>query len=157
MKENQVSKIIVGNAKGVGQNTKQDKKASRKNRQKLSQFEYGTIKGFLLYKCVLNGIVCQLVEESWTTQTCPACGCLNKPTGREYRCSNCKFDAHRDVVGAFNMLRKGGIEVNSKLLELKEIRGVRALSIKKKKKVSGRDTSRSSRLEPLSTNVDSVT
>jgi Putative transposase DNA-binding domain len=37
-------------------------------------------------------------------QTCPQCRHRYKPTGRRYRCPACGFVAHRDAVGAANIL-----------------------------------------------------
>lgn len=42
------------------------------------------------------------VDESYSSQTCPACGCLQK-CKRVYRCKACGLTAPRDVVGAVNI------------------------------------------------------
>jgi putative transposase len=47
----------------------------------------------------------ELQEESYTSQTCPACFKRHKPKGRDYICS-CGFIGHRDVVGATNIRSK---------------------------------------------------
>ncbi len=52
-----------------------------------------------------KGIIFSLVGEGYTSQTCPACKTLNKPKGRNYVCE-CGYKTHRDIVGAFNILRK---------------------------------------------------
>lgn len=143
-KENKVSDVIVGNCSGVGRHTKQDHKINRKNRQKLSQFEYGTLRTYLKYKCELSGIRYQEVKEYWTTQTCPACGSKNKPTGRVYRCSDCGYKEHRDTVGSFNILRLIREEVEVVLLSRKKLIGIKVLN----KKYLENSSSRSSGLEP---------
>ena len=102
---NNIGEIVCGNPKGVGKNTKKNKTNSSKNRQKLSQAEFGTLKQYLKYKAESKGIIFSLVNESYTSQTCPACSTRKKPTGRNYSCE-CGFKAHRDIVGAFNILRK---------------------------------------------------
>jgi len=49
------------------------------------------------------------VDESYTSQTCSACGDVNK-SSRRYRglyiCRKCGFVANADVNGALNILRK---------------------------------------------------
>ena len=44
-----------------------------------------------------------IVEEHYTSQACCNCGSLNKPNDREYKCSSCKIEIHRDVNGAVNI------------------------------------------------------
>ena len=56
------------------------------------------------YKLKHHGI---LVSEAYTYQTRPHCSQLNKVAGRTYRCCACGYRAHRDGVGAVNILDKG--------------------------------------------------
>ena len=58
------------------------------------------------YKAEFVGIDVKHVNESYTSQTCPACGNRYKPSGRNYRCSECGFKYHRDGVGAVNIYKK---------------------------------------------------
>ena len=51
------------------------------------------------------------VNEAYSSQTCPVCGCRNK-CRRIYRCQGCGFTAPRDVVGSANIRcigRTGGM------------------------------------------------
>ena len=150
-KENNVSEVVVGDCRTVGNSTKQNKTTNRANRQKLSQFAHGTLRFMLRYKCELNGIKFSEVEESWTTQTCPACGCLNKPKGRNYQCSSCKFVEHRDIVGSFNILRKVR-DVDIGILKEKKLVGIHPLKVSRRK-----NSSRSTGLVPLNNSLLSVT
>ena len=100
-----VSEIICGDIKNVAKNTKKDKRVRRDIRQKLSQAEFGTLKAYLSYKALLNGIVFKLVNEAYTTKTCPSCGQRHKQKGRTHKCP-CGYTAHRDIVGAWNILNK---------------------------------------------------
>ena len=52
-----------------------------------------------------RGISVRLVNESYTSQTCPHCGKRHKPANRNFECS-CGYYAHRDLVGAWNILNK---------------------------------------------------
>lgn len=47
-----------------------------------------------------------VVPESYSSQTCPVCGCRQK-CRRTYRCGSCGFQAPRDVVGAWNIRQIG--------------------------------------------------
>ncbi|WP_237701825.1 transposase [Salinibacter ruber] len=42
--------------------------------------------------------------EAYTSQTCPSCEHRHKPNGRDFNCPQCSFEAHRDVIGARNIL-----------------------------------------------------
>jgi putative transposase len=50
---------------------------------------------------------------TYTSQTCPACGQRNKAKDRTYQCS-CGYEAHRDRVGAINIMRQPGVDGNSR-------------------------------------------
>ncbi len=44
---------------------------------------------FLKHKCIERNIKLYIVNESYTSQTCYKCGCLNKPNDRSYTCKEC--------------------------------------------------------------------
>ena len=48
------------------------------------------------------------VPESFSSQTCPVCGCRNK-CRRVYKCQECGFKAPRDVVGSSNIRMIGRV------------------------------------------------
>lgn len=56
----------------------------------------------------MAGIRVTLQNEAYTSQTCPnlKCGHKHKPKGRVFKCPQCGLRAHRDVVGAANILSK---------------------------------------------------
>lgn len=99
-KEKGISLVYCGDVTGidVGSN-----KGTNVN-QKLSQWEYGLIMELLDYKLRLEGIRFIKINESYSSQICPSCGFKNKPTNRNYCCSNCEEEYHRDIVGAWNIL-----------------------------------------------------
>lgn len=74
--------------------------------QRMHQAPIGKFRQYLSYKAERLGWMVELVDEAWTSKTCPACGTRNTPRGREYRCEACVFRGHRDVVGQVNILRK---------------------------------------------------
>lgn len=70
--------------------------------QQVSQASNGRIIQQLNYKT--SGAI--QVDEHYSSQTCPVCGCRNK-CRRIYVCKQCAYTAPRDVVGAVNILRIG--------------------------------------------------
>jgi putative transposase len=95
-------RIIVGDVRGIEQRTRARQRANRSTRQQLSQWERGTHETLLAHK---TGAPVIHIDESYSTQTCPACLTRNRPNGRNYRC-RCGFTCHRDVVGAINILMR---------------------------------------------------
>jgi putative transposase len=72
----------------------------------------------------MAGIAVELEDERYTTQKCPNPNCphKHKPKGRNYRCPECKLQAHRDVVGAINILSKHLLGELGKLLPPNEVK-----------------------------------
>ena len=76
---------------------------------------WSTLKTMLEYKSQQAGIVFEVVNESYTTQTCSCCGSIpaSSPKGRaglrirEWVCSNCGTAHDRDVNAAKNILAAG--------------------------------------------------
>ena len=51
------------------------------------------------------------VNPAYTSQTCPSCGHCekeNRPTQAEFKCRQCGYANNADVVGAINVLNRGG-------------------------------------------------
>jgi len=104
--EHNIEKLIVGDVTGIAQNTNNEKRLNRKNRQKVSQWEFYKQRQYLEYKCSEVGIETVLEPENGTSRTCPKCGNQYKPKGRNYHCPACNLKIHRDVVGAVNIRTK---------------------------------------------------
>lgn len=74
---------------------------------------WGQLKTMLEYKCHQAGVVFAEVNESWTTQTCNACGVISGPKGRAglnkrvWKCMHCSSEHDRDVNAALNIRRRG--------------------------------------------------
>jgi putative transposase len=50
------------------------------------------------------------VPPQHTSQTCPECDHIakeNRPNQAQFKCVNCGFEGHADVVGAINILARG--------------------------------------------------
>ncbi|WP_460593436.1 RNA-guided endonuclease InsQ/TnpB family protein, partial [Giesbergeria sinuosa] len=76
---------------------------------------WSSLKTMLEYKSHQAGIVFEVVNESYTTQTCSCCGAIptSSPKGRaglrirEWTCSDCGEAHDRDVNAARNILAAG--------------------------------------------------
>ncbi len=88
-------------------NYKTRHRRSRRTNQDIGALEFGRFEQYLEYKLRRYGIQLVQISEAYTSQTCPQCGHLTKMAGRTYRCRACGYRAHRDGVGAVNILNKG--------------------------------------------------
>jgi putative transposase len=66
----------------------------------------------------------KMINEAYTSQTCPACGTRRKPRDRRYHCKSCGLKAHRDAVGAINIRKKYLRESGSQETQMKKSIGV---------------------------------
>jgi putative transposase len=112
--------IAIGDVRDVADKTKEEKRLNRNNRQKISNWSHGKQREYIEYKAAAKGIKTVLVPEPYTSKTCPQCGSLNKPRGRNYTCSACGFVGHRDCVGASNILSRHQYGELAKVLPPKE-------------------------------------
>ena len=97
-----ISTVIYGDTTHILQG---HKKYGRKINQKLHQWAFSRIRFQVAYKLAEYGINLILVNERGTSHTCPVCGARVNPNGRSFKC-HCGFQAHRDVLGAINILSK---------------------------------------------------
>ena len=93
--------IVLGDLRGIRKRMDYGKKRN----QKLHQWAFGKIAELITYKAKALGIKVKVIDESYTSQTCPQCGNRKKPNNRNYTCK-CGFKYHRDGVGALNIRRK---------------------------------------------------
>jgi putative transposase len=94
--------VVIGDVRDIRQNIDYGKKVN----QKLHQWSHGQARSQITYKAERKGITVILMNEAYTSQTCPCCGHKYKPQGRNYKCSACGFQYHRDGVGAINIRNK---------------------------------------------------
>jgi len=124
--EQGVTTVYTGDLANINQH--KAKKRTRQVNQDLGAWEFGRLLSYLDYKLKRIGAAGATVvrqSEAYTSKTCPKCGHLNKVAGRTYRCRGCGYQAHRDAVGAINILNKGvnaGEIVPGTLLVPKEIK-----------------------------------
>jgi len=94
--------VVVGELTGIRDNIDYGKKAN----QKLHQWCFAEVTRQLKYKLSEFGIKVDTQDERNTTKTCPNCGKKNSVNNRNYKCSGCGFEYHRDGVGCMNIRDK---------------------------------------------------
>lgn len=120
---NNIKTVVIGDLKNYNMNLK-DKNY---NKQKLAQWNHGRIVRKIKEKLEKCGIEIIEISESYTSQTCPSCGHKYKPVNRNYKCKECDFEFHRDLVGAMNIMSKhiNDGEIKPIKLEAKQIKYLR--------------------------------
>ena len=116
LKQKGIQTLVIGDVRDIRQSIDYGKK----NNQKLHQWNFGSTRQKLEYKCAKAGINACLITEEYTSQECLSCRKRNKPKKRNYRCS-CGFRFHRDGVGANN--------IRAKYLEVAPVVGLMASPI----------------------------
>lgn len=99
-RERKIETIVIGDIKHIRQSIQYGKKRN----EKLHQWAFSKIRDMITYKAKAVGITVDTQDETYTSQTCPSCGNRKKPSRRTYHCPKCKWQGHRDVVGASNIL-----------------------------------------------------
>ncbi|HEY7348230.1 MAG TPA: transposase [Ktedonobacterales bacterium] len=99
-RERGVGTLVIGDVRDVADG----KRLRALSQQKIGLWSHGRQRAYITYKAETAGITVTLCPEAYTSQTCPQCGHCTKPKGRVYRCPACGFVAHRDAVGAANIL-----------------------------------------------------
>ena len=101
-----VQTVVIGDVRDLRQNVN----VGHTNNQKIHQWSAGSVRHMITYKAEQLSMVVELQEESYTSKTCPVCEHRRKtsPNGRVFNCTNkkCKWQWHRDGVGAVNIRRK---------------------------------------------------
>ena len=100
--ESGIGTIVLGDLTGIRDNIDYGKRAN----QKLHQWAFGKVTELITYKAKTLGITVKLIDEAYTSQTCPKCGNPKKPNNRNYHCTPCGFKYHRDGIGAINIRQK---------------------------------------------------
>jgi putative transposase len=100
VREREAGTVVYGDVRDVGDG----KRLHRQSQQTVSQWTHGKVRAYLTYKVEEFGVKVQLQDEAYTTRICPGCKHEHKPRGRVYACPVCGLRAHRDAVGAANIL-----------------------------------------------------
>ena len=86
---------------------KQASKKQRKANATHSKWSFAQLHGMIAYKAILHESMAIKVDADYTSQACPRCGHTcpeNRPDkGLVFRCTNCHYTLHADLVGARNV------------------------------------------------------
>jgi putative transposase len=96
--EQRVGTLFIGNPHGI-----RERACGRHHNQRMALWEYGRDIDYLTHKSKQAHILSFTGSERGTSSQCPRCGQKHKPKGRVWRCQNCRFTGHRDLVGSINM------------------------------------------------------
>lgn len=107
--ENEIAVIRLEELAKIRQTTR----TIRKNEKNLHTWSFYRLTHYIEYKANLAGIKVEYVDPAYTSQTCPQCSKRNKAKDRKYKCLECGFEKHRDLVGALNILNAPVINGNS--------------------------------------------
>ena len=99
-----VGKVVVGDLSGIKEAIDYGADTNRR----LHRWAFGKLSNRIEYKGSRYGMEVNFIGEHQTSRTCPQCGTARKrhKQSREFRCSACELEAHRDVVGAANIRAK---------------------------------------------------
>lgn len=81
----------------------------RERRRVAEQWPFAEFRSKISYKSVLHdGIAVIELNPAFTSQTCPACGCVNvaNRSGDDFSCVECGHRDHADLVAAVNLLNR---------------------------------------------------
>jgi len=71
---------------------------------RLHRWSFRKLQSIIEYKAKLKGVRVVFVNPAHTSSLCPICGGKLSPNGyRILKCSNCGFEADRDVIGSWNI------------------------------------------------------
>ncbi len=105
----QVSNMSRSAAGTTEQPGKKVRQKSGLNRSILDQ-GWNQLRNLLDYKLRWKGGMLLVVPPHHTSQTCPSCKHVspdNRKTQSLFRCVDCKYENHADIVGAINILERG--------------------------------------------------
>jgi putative transposase len=100
--KNNIGTVYYGDLDTVTRNSKG--RLSEKTNHKLNMWRFGQVVLQLNNKLSRYGIKLVKINEAYTTQTCPRCNNRKKQSNRNYKCKECGYEQHRDIVGAINIL-----------------------------------------------------
>ena len=104
LKIRKITDVFVGDCRSVAQ-----KESGGRQNQANSSWPIGDFFSQLSYKGAAENIGFQWQSERYSTRQCPDPQCLvhNRVKGRVFKCKACNLVAHRDAVGAWNILSFG--------------------------------------------------
>ena len=115
-----ISKALVRKAKDTGRGIavenltgiRERVTVRRPQRRTHHSWAFAQLRGFLTYKAALAGVVLVAVDTRHTSQTCPACGGIdrkNRPTRSRFQCISCGHAGPADTIAAGNIARRAAV------------------------------------------------
>jgi IS605 OrfB family transposase len=87
-------------------------KANKAQRKRLHNWGFGQLRAFIAYKAKRAGVPVVAVDPRYTSQECPACGCIdkgNRQTQSEFRCVECGHSNNADHNAASNIASRAAV------------------------------------------------
>lgn len=86
-------------------------KKGKKFRSRVGKWNFSQLRGFITYKCMLNGVRLVVVPPAYTSKTCSKCFHIGSRVGKKFTCDNCNsvFDADQNAAKNIALL---GMNVN---------------------------------------------
>ena len=93
----QSASIAIEDLTGIRERT--NKKLRRKQRGLHNSWAFWQLRTFLTYKSALAGVILNVVDPAYTSQTCACCGQLGKRKAKVFACTSCgMFDADENAA-----------------------------------------------------------
>ncbi|MCL2815455.1 MAG: transposase [Oscillospiraceae bacterium] len=102
LKKENVKTVAIGDVRNI----RRDNDKGHMQNQKIHGMATGKARFMLTYKSEKHGMAATLINEAYSSQTCPRCTKRTKTKTRNYRCKFCGFEGHRDGVGSINIRQK---------------------------------------------------
>jgi IS605 OrfB family transposase len=106
--------IVLENLRGLAQQSKKQKKASKKLRRKFGNWSYYQLEQFIIHQAEKVGKTVLFVNPKYTSQRCSSCGYIsstNRCLHYSFRCNNCAFQLNVDLNAARNLSDFGMSEI----------------------------------------------
>ena len=113
--QRRVATIRVESLEGIREGTTRTSRgaSAQKNNRAQNSWTFYQLTAFITYKAARLGIKVEMVDPAHTSQECPACKHRHKADDRAYKCRDCGWKSHRDIVGAINISRRTGLDGQS--------------------------------------------
>lgn len=98
--------VIIGNLNMKEATSKSKSKLSPELKRIGLMMRLNEFRNRLRYKCLINGIKIEIIDEAYTSKVCSTCGnCKYELKGeKEYKCEKCNIIRDRDFNSATNMI-----------------------------------------------------
>ncbi len=98
--------VIIGDLSMKDASNKKTSKISKENKRVGLMMKFSEFRRRLEYKCLINNIKIDIIDEAYTSKVCSTCGhCKKELRGeKEYKCIPCNKKRDRDFNSATNMI-----------------------------------------------------